>query len=209
MERIRFVIIDWRRFSSHYVRKEREQAQRGQKRRQSTLSGKSNLDEDIVKLALLYFVEHVLLGKEGKNLIDLQWVQLVDSLEEFNKYPWGRICYERTLFGLQRALDKRQSKYVEKKKKGMHHMKHALVGFPYAFQIWAYEVIPLLGMKYASRIGRSFPRILNWTSIATPKYTEIQSLFVESNVSNILIFVYTFFFIYISILLLLTTFFLL
>lgn len=117
MERIRFVIIDWRRFSSHYVRKEREQAQRGQKRRQSTLSGKSNLDEDIVKLALLYFVEHVLLGKEGKNLIDLQWVQLVDSLEEFNKYPWGRICYERTLFGLQRALDKRQSKYVEKKKK--------------------------------------------------------------------------------------------
>ena len=64
-------------------------------------------------------------------------------------------------------------------------------------------------MKYASRIGRSFPRILNWTSIATPKYTEIQSLFVESNVSNILIFVYTFFFIYISILLLLTTFFLL
>ena len=88
-------------------------------------------------------------------------------------------------------------------------MKHALVGFPYAFQIWACEVIPLLGMKYASRIGRSFPRILNWTSIATPKYTEIQSLFVESNVSNILIFVYTFFFIYISILLLLTTFFLL
>ena len=94
-------------------------------KKKAKLSGKSNLDEDIVKLALLYFVEHVLLGKEGKNLIDLQWVQLVDSLEEFNKYPWGRICYERTLFGLQRALDKRQSKYVEKKKKrGMQPMKH-------------------------------------------------------------------------------------
>ncbi|RVW51476.1 hypothetical protein CK203_014468 [Vitis vinifera] len=38
-------------------------------------------------------------------------------------------------------------------------------------------------MKYASRIGRSFPRILNWTGIATPKYIEIQSLFVESNLS--------------------------
>ena len=79
------------------------------------LNGKSNLDEDIVKLALLYFVEHVPLGKEGKNLIDLQWVQLVDNLEEFNKYPWGKICYERTLFGLKRVLDKRQSKYVKKK----------------------------------------------------------------------------------------------
>ena len=34
-------------------------------------------DEDMVKLALLYFLEHFLLGKEGKNLIDMQWVGLV------------------------------------------------------------------------------------------------------------------------------------
>ena len=81
------------------------------------------------------------------------------------------------------------------------------MGFPYAFQIWAYEVIPLLEMKYASRIGKSFPRILNWTGTATPKHTEIQSLFVESNVSDILIFAYTYFLIYITIILLLTTFF--
>ena len=81
------------------------------------------------------------------------------------------------------------------------------MGFPYAFQIWAYEVIPLLGMKYASRIGKIFPIILNWTRTATPKHTEIQSLFVESNVSDILIFAYTYFLIYITIILLLTTFF--
>ena len=65
------------------------------------------------------------------------------------------------------------------------------MGFPYAFQIWEYEVIPLLGMKYASLIGRSFPKILNWIGTATPKYIEIQSLFVESNVSDFLIFAYT------------------
>ena len=69
-----------------------------------------------MKLALLYFVEHFLLGKEWNNLIDLQWVQLVDNLKKFNKYPWGKFCYERTLFRLKRALDKIQSKYVEKKK---------------------------------------------------------------------------------------------
>ena len=84
----------------------------------------------------------------------------------------------------------------------MQPMKH--------MHLWDFHMPFKFGhMKYASRIGRSFPKILNWTGIATPKYTEIQSLFVESNVSNILIFVYTFFFIYISILLLLTTFFLL
>ena len=58
-------------------------------------------DEDMVKLALLYFLKHVLLGKEGKNLIYMQWVGLFDCLEVFNKYPWGRICYEITLFWLQ------------------------------------------------------------------------------------------------------------
>ena len=46
----------------------------------------------------------------------MQWVALVDNLETFNKYPWGEICYERTLFGLQRALENRVSKYQDKKK---------------------------------------------------------------------------------------------
>ena len=77
------------------------------------------------------------------------------------------------------ALDKRQSKYVEKKKRNASYEAYALVGFPYAFQIWAYNVIPLLGMKYVSRIGRSFPIILNWTGTASPKYTKIQSLLIS------------------------------
>ena len=57
----------------------------------------------MIKLALLYFLEHVLFGKERKNLMDMKWVALVDNLEAFNKYPCGGrgggICYERTLFG--------------------------------------------------------------------------------------------------------------
>ena len=44
-------------------------------------------DKDVVKLTLLYFKEHVLFGKEGKILIDMEWVTLVDNLEAFNKYP--------------------------------------------------------------------------------------------------------------------------
>ena len=53
------------------MRNERKRVQRGQKKK-ANLCEKLNLDEDIVKLALLYFVEHVLLGKEGKNLINLK-----------------------------------------------------------------------------------------------------------------------------------------
>ena len=94
-------------------------------------------DKDVVKLTLLYFKEHVLFGKEGKILIYMEWVTLVDNLEGFNKYPWGGICYERTLFGLQRVLENRLSKYQDRKKvKGEVVVEaYSVVWFAYAFQV--------------------------------------------------------------------------
>ena len=143
-------------------------------------------DEEVIKLALLYFLEHVLFGKEGKNLIDMEWVALVDNLEAFNKYPWGGICYERTLFGLQRALENRVSKYQDKKKtKGEAAVEaYSLVGFPYAFQVWAYEAIPLIGLKYVTRVSERYPRILNWSATSAPRSTEVENVFLEPHVSN-------------------------
>ena len=55
------------------------------KRKRKKKKQKKNLDnlknDDMVKLALLFFLEHVLLGKEGKILIDMEWVSLVDCLK--------------------------------------------------------------------------------------------------------------------------------
>ena len=67
----------------------------------------------------------------------MQWVALVDNLNAFNKYPWGKICYEMTLFGLQRALENRVSKYQDKKKAKKKVVVEAcsFVGFVYALQV--------------------------------------------------------------------------
>ena len=98
----------------------------------------------------------------------------------------GGICYERTLFGLQRALENRVSKYQDKKKtKGEAAVEaYSLVGFPYAFQVWAYEAIPLIGLKYATRVSESYPRILNWSATSAPRSTEVENVFLEPHVSN-------------------------
>ena len=47
----------------------------------------------------------------------------------------GGICYERTLFGLQRALENRVFKYQDKKKANgeVAIEAYSLVGFPYTF----------------------------------------------------------------------------
>ncbi|XP_034676988.1 uncharacterized protein LOC117907533 [Vitis riparia] len=118
----------------------------------------------------------------------MEWVALVDNLEAFNKYPWGGgrgICYERALFGLQRALENRVSKYQDKKKaKGEAAVEaYSLVGFPYAFQVWAYEAIPLIGLKYATHVAESYPRILNWSATSAPRSTEVENVFLEPHLT--------------------------
>lgn len=65
-----------------------------------------------------------------------------------------------------KILDKRMSKFVEKKEEKGNAIYEA-----YAFQIWACEVISLLGIKYASHISRSFPKIFYWRGTTSPKYT--------------------------------------
>ena len=71
----------------------------------------SDNDEDMVKLALLYFVETVLFGKDQKVHIAAQHVDLLEDLDAFNKYPWGRKCYETTLNSLHRDLKKMSVDY--------------------------------------------------------------------------------------------------
>ncbi|RVW56744.1 hypothetical protein CK203_095719 [Vitis vinifera] len=97
----------------------------------------------------------------------------------------GGICYERTLFGLQRALENRVSKYQDKKKtKGEAAVEaYSLVGFPYAFQVWAYEAIPLIGLKYATRVSERYPRILNWSATSAPRSTEVENVFLEPHLT--------------------------
>ncbi|XP_034689205.1 uncharacterized protein LOC117917086 [Vitis riparia] len=98
---------------------------------------------------------------------------------------WGGICYERTLFGLQRALENRVSKYQDKKKaKGEAAVEaYSLVGFPYAFQVWAYEAIPLIGLKYATHVAESYPQILNWSATSAQRSTEVENVFLEPHLT--------------------------
>ncbi|KAK3213280.1 hypothetical protein Dsin_017986 [Dipteronia sinensis] len=107
----------------------------------------------MVKLALLYFLETVLFGKDQKVHISALHVELLKNLETFNKYPWGRKCYETTLNSLQRDLRKMSQEYhttskkmVSNKKRKRHDNKendgirqYVLHGFPYAFQTQVFK----------------------------------------------------------------------
>ncbi|KAK2640916.1 hypothetical protein Ddye_022679 [Dipteronia dyeriana] len=150
-------------------------------------SAYSDSDEDMVKLALLYFLETVLFGKDQKVFIGAHHVELLEDLDTFNKYPWGRKCYETTLNSLQRDLRKMAKDYHITSKKTVSGKKrkrqankendgirqYALHGFPYAFQIWACEAIPTIGVQIANKSGALLPRIVNWITPGTPDATHV------------------------------------
>ena len=61
---------------------------------------------------------------------------------------------------------------------------NSLVGFVYAFQVWAYEAIPLIGLKYTICVSENYPQILNRSATSAPRSTEVENDFLQPNVSN-------------------------
>ncbi|KAL0544341.1 hypothetical protein IC582_019454 [Cucumis melo] len=89
-------------------------------------------DDDIVKLALMYFIELSLLGKDRQTKVDQNFFKIADDWNKFNNYDWGGIAFGRTLSALKRALD---MQYAKGKKKSTKTKKYTINGFSHALQL--------------------------------------------------------------------------
>ncbi|BBG93798.1 hypothetical protein Prudu_001915 [Prunus dulcis] len=144
-------------------------------------------EDDIYKLALVYFAELVILGRDKYLNINLNYLTLVEDLDAFNRYPWGSVSFDKT----QDSLFSAPTKYVksfeneERRGKGKSKVtgtsrrnekgkkdKHGEVqrgglsfkGFTYAFQIWVYEFIPKMAdLNYCKVVD---PTVVPFSSIA-------------------------------------------
>ncbi|BBG96664.1 hypothetical protein Prudu_005527 [Prunus dulcis] len=122
-------------------------------------------EDDIYKLALVYFAELVVLGRDKHLNINVNYLTLIEDLDVFNRYPWGSVSFDKTQDSLfsaptkymksfenEEGKGKRKSKVTgtswrnEKGKKDKHGEVQrggwSFKGFTYAFQILAYELIP-------------------------------------------------------------------
>ncbi|KAA0051388.1 Ulp1-like peptidase [Cucumis melo var. makuwa] len=132
-------------------------------------------DDDIVKLALVYFIEISLLGKDRRTKVDIGFFKIADDWNSFNNYDWGRIVFVRTLSALKRALDKQ---YAKGKKKSTQTKKYTINEFPHALQVWAYESIPtIIGCGVDKVNDHAIPRMLTWVCQQSPKSQTISQVF--------------------------------
>ncbi|KAL5546516.1 hypothetical protein UlMin_006203 [Ulmus minor] len=143
----------------------KKKAEKGKKKKAEK---EKDLGTDRVKIALLYFLEGVLLGADPKRNVSMFHMSMVDDLDMFNSYPWGTVVYDTTVDSL--GGKDMAEKYRERLRKPPHKQlpdvkeTYTLYGFPFAFQIWAFEAIPFLGTVCARRVDGPvrFPRCLNW-----------------------------------------------
>ncbi|KAI5342314.1 hypothetical protein L3X38_010189 [Prunus dulcis] len=152
--------------------------------------------DDVFKLGFLYFAVFVLLGSEKHVHIDTRYLKLAEDLEEFGKYPWGAVSYAKTNASLLRALCadyqrvKVPTKTAKTKKSGKkptttatgRPREYHLKGFPYALQIWAYEVFPALAALHlvVHEENVHIPRLLHWRSNSSPRFYELMSQVFEN-----------------------------
>ncbi|PON71053.1 hypothetical protein TorRG33x02_255560 [Trema orientale] len=91
---------------------------------------------------------------------------LVDDQDRFNDYSWGLRSYNDTIGYLHKDL-----KF--KTPNESNSVTYELCGFLLVFQVWAYEIIPMLGKHYANRLGNKIPKILNWSNTLQPHLDDL------------------------------------
>ncbi|KAI5317196.1 hypothetical protein L3X38_036903 [Prunus dulcis] len=166
-------------------------------------------EDDIYKLALVYFAELVVLGRDKNSNINLNYLTLVEDLDAFNRYPWGSVSFDKTQdslfsaptkyvksFGNEEGRGKGKSKVTgtirrnEKGKKDKHGEAQrggwSFKGFTYAFQIWVYELIPRMAdLNYCKVVDlTAVSRILRWrTTTSVPEMRKLNNYFFQSKES--------------------------
>ncbi|KAI5348827.1 hypothetical protein L3X38_001714 [Prunus dulcis] len=131
-------------------------------------------EDDIYKLALVYFAELVVLGRDKHLNINLNYLTLVEDLDAFNRYPWGSVSFDKTQDSLFFAPTKYVKSFENEEGRGKGKSK-----------IWVYELIPRMDLNYCKVVDpTAVPRILRWrTTTSVPEMRKLNNYFFQSKES--------------------------
>ncbi|CAA2965345.1 Hypothetical predicted protein [Olea europaea subsp. europaea] len=121
--------------------------------------------------------------------IHLPFLSMVDDLDFFFPYPWGRVGYRRLLHGFRGSFARKFQKAKRRKEKEITCTVH---GFPIAMQVWAFEEILEIGERFDQRVEAEQPYLSSLMLyddplvpmlddiVRTVVASQIHSLYVES-----------------------------
>lgn len=126
------------------------------------------LDDDMLKISLLYFLENFLLFRKDNVNVNMDHIIMVDDEKLFDTYPWGRLAFDLIVEYMHEAL-------LSKGATGI-----SVGGFIFPILVWACEVVPSLGNFFTRKMTQRVPRILNWIADTQPKWKDFECKVFES-----------------------------
>ncbi|XP_062085260.1 uncharacterized protein LOC133791349 [Humulus lupulus] len=141
-----------------------------------------DVKEDVWKLGLCFLVDSLLLPSEPKMKCFIDVLSMVENEDDFFNYPWGRLSYEKTLFGLAKDMERLRNKYlknVEQKRK-RPAPQYTIYGYAIALQYWAYEIFTKFS-AFADQQLLAFPRMLSWSAHKMLKEKDIEGVFKKKS----------------------------
>ncbi|XP_073303760.1 uncharacterized protein [Primulina huaijiensis] len=145
------------------------------------------VDVEKLKMTSLYFCCFVF-GEETRkktNKIDPKYLRLIDDLDRFNSYPWGRVAFRDAVRCLKKDLLGRYNYLTETQGRKEVDGSFLIGGFVLPLQILAYECYPSVAQKVARRrdvddlmLPRMFQWVTNtWSSNRAPTGADIVAAF--------------------------------
>uniref|UniRef100_A0A1S3Z562 DUF1985 domain-containing protein n=1 Tax=Nicotiana tabacum TaxID=4097 RepID=A0A1S3Z562_TOBAC len=136
-----------------------------------TTSSFAGSDDDALKLATLYFVESVLMGKRKNRNVSEQIMKIVDDDALCASFNWGSLAYETLLKSLKSCLKSNENDVQKEKEKEKDIDSYTLVGFPFAFCVWIMEVLPIFQEKQFVNFKEvGYPRMLCYSEMKSPQF---------------------------------------
>ncbi|XP_058092801.1 uncharacterized protein LOC131239196 [Magnolia sinica] len=110
----------------------------------------TNEYEDVMKVALLLVVEHFLRGTEPKTMCNMDYIYLVDSLDDFYRYPWSSLGYYTMSQGIESAVAASSSP------------RYTVCGCVLPLQVWVVEILPALQDCVVSYVPHQIARFIQY-----------------------------------------------
>jgi Domain of unknown function (DUF1985) len=133
-----------------------------------------------LQLALLFTLYAVLLCPGHSKKVDEQWIHLVDDMDSFNEFPWGRVSFEVLASEIHSCMRKRLLLRADEKRYDRTRKEESfdVCGFVQALQVWAYESLPSVAHFCAKKVADASklkPRLLRWTTgESAPRFQELR-----------------------------------
>ncbi|KAK2648493.1 hypothetical protein Ddye_015982 [Dipteronia dyeriana] len=129
-----------------------------------------------------YFPGHdeILMGVNKRLKIPIWQFRLVEDLNAFNVFPWGAHVYRYSIFSFKHVLPRRRE---ERRQQSQGDVVHSVEGYniyglSHAILIFAFEVIPQLGIDFGTRrIIELSPRMLKWELTKQPRGKKLAKFF--------------------------------